>query len=166
MKKIKEVTLKYCKDTVKKNNIPEGYENLFLTKKVAVEKKLTEHDGKFKPSKEGFAELVDKFKRSGKKNYDFLVKSSKSFQNAVFKFLKEMYEREQFPDCFRETTLHMIFKGGQGKRHNLTDNRFIHSKFWFPRAAEGLLVLEGLKRPLLEGSSRYQIGGQPGHRAD
>ena len=101
-----------------------------------------------------------------KRNYDFLVKSSKSFQNAVYKFSKQMFEKEEFPDIFKETTLHMIFKGGQGRRHNLTDNRFIHSKFWFPRVAEGPIVVEGLKSALIEGSSRYQIGGQPGHRAE
>ena len=32
--------------------------------------------------------------------------------------------------------------------------------------AEGLVVEEGLKRPLIEGSSIYQIGGQPGHRSE
>ena len=165
-KKVKEVTLKYCKDTLKKNNTPEGYEDMFFNKKREVERKLRECDGKFKPQKEAFVELINKFKRGRKRNYDFLVRSSKRFQDAVFRFTSEMFEKEEFPDCFKETTLHMIFKGGKGKRHNLNDNRFIHSKFWFARAAEGLVVLEGLKGPLLEGSSKYQVGGQPGHRSE
>ena len=164
--KIKEVTLKYCKDTLKNNTTPEGYEKAFTAKKRDVENKLLECDGTFKPSKEAFEDLIMKFKKSKKRNYDFLVKSSKSFQDVVFKFSSEMFEKEQFPDSFRETTLHMIFKGGQGRRHILSDNRFIHSKFWFPRAAEGLVVVEGLKAPLIEGSSRYQVGLQPGHRAE
>ena len=75
-------------------------------------------------------------------------------------------EKEVFPECFKETTLHMIFKGGKGKRENLSENRFIHSKFWFPRLVEGLIVGEGLKKPLIDGSSMYQIGGQPGHRCE
>ena len=29
-----------------------------------------------------------------------------------------------------------------------------------------MVVLEGLKGPLLEGSSKYQVGGQPGHRSE
>ena len=48
----------------------------------------------------------------------------------------------------------------------LPSDRFIHSKSWFPRVAEALVVEEGLKSPLIDGSSKYQIGGQPGHRAE
>ena len=62
--------------------------------------------------------------------------------------------------------MHMIFKGGNGRKHILSDNRFVHSKFWFPRTVEGLVVIGGLKEPLVEGSSIYQIGGQPGHRSE
>ena len=32
--------------------------------------------------------------------------------------------------------------------------------------AEGLVVEDGLKYPLIQGSSIYQIGGQPGHRSE
>ena len=73
--------------------------------------------------------------------------------------------KEQFPNSFRETTLHMIYKG-KGQREVLPNNRFIHSKFWLARTAEGCVVEEGLKGPLVKESSIYQIGGQPGHRAE
>ena len=76
-----------------------------------------------------------------------------------------MFEEEKFPESFQNTTLHMIYKGGKGRREMLPSNRFIHSKSWFPRIAEALLVEEGLKQSLIDGSSIYQIGGQPGHRA-
>ena len=59
-----------------------------------------------------------------------------------------------------------FFKGGKGRREHLPHNRFIHSKNWFARTAEALVVEEGLKIPLIEGSSIYQIRGQPGHRAE
>ena len=96
-----------------------------------------------------------------------MVKASEAFQEAVFKFSKIMIDKEEFPKCFKETTFHMIFKGGiKGKREKLPDNRFIHSKFWFPRLVEGLIVGEGLKKPLVDGSSMYQIGGQPGNRCE
>ena len=72
--KIKEITLKYCRDTLKKNKIPEGYENTFMTKKKEVEQKLKEKDGTFKPSEEAFDQLIKKFKKANKRNYDFLVK--------------------------------------------------------------------------------------------
>ena len=70
----------------------------------------------------------------------FLVKASEAFQNTVFKFSKIIIEKEELPECFKETTLHIIFKGGKGKRESLSSNHFIHSKFWFPRLVEGLIV--------------------------
>ena len=48
-----------------------------------------------------------------------------------------------------EVLLHIIFKGGEEKRHILADNRFIHSHPWWPRLVEELTVEEGLKQPLL-----------------
>ena len=95
-----------------------------------------------------------------------MVKASKEFQAVVFEFSKIMIQKETFPTIFKETTLHMIFKGGNGRRQNLRDNRFVHSKPWYPRTVEGLLVMQGLKEPLVGGSSIYQIGGQPNHRAE
>ena len=60
----------------------------------------------------------------------------------------------------------MIFKDGKGKKHILSDNRFVHSEFWFPCTVEGLVVIGGLKEHLVGSSSVYQIGGQPGHRSE
>ena len=165
-RQIQEVTLKYCKETLSNNNIGFEYEEIMDTKRKEMKSRLAELGGDFIPTIETFEALVHKFKKSGKKNYDFLVKSSKKFQNIVFKFAQLMIEKEVFPSSFQETTLHMIFKGGKGRRQNLPDNRFVHSKFWFPRMVEGLVVVQGLKEPLVEGSTMNQIGGQPGHRAE
>ena len=95
-----------------------------------------------------------------------IVKANNQFQDGVFKFCQEMIEKEQFPNEFNETTLHMIFKGGKGKKEVLSDNRFIHSKTWMPRLAEALLVEGGMKQPLVEKSTIYQIGGQSKHRPE
>ena len=123
--------------------------------------------GDFGVKKEDFDKVVKKFKSSNKRNYDFLVKSGDSFKETSFKYCKRMFEEGDFPEDFKETVLHMIFKGGKnGRKEILSDSRFIHSKFWLPRLAEGLVVEAGLKQPLLANSSRYQIGGQPGHRPE
>ena len=56
-----------------------------------------------------------------------------------------MFAKEKFPREFQDTTLHMISKGGIGKkRETLEADRFIHSKGFFERAAEGLIVEDGL----------------------
>ena len=62
------------------NNIAaEGYNEIIELKKKDTTKKLHEYEGYFVPEIETFEYLVDKFKKSGKRNYDFLVKASKSF---------------------------------------------------------------------------------------
>ena len=84
---------------------------------------------------------------------------------SIFKLCERMFKEEKFPDRFKETLLHMIYKGS-GSREILSNNRFIHCKSWLPRAAESLVVGDGLKEPLIAGSSIYQIGGQPKHRPE
>ena len=83
-----------------------------------------------------------------------------------FSFFQRMFSEEVFPKEFQETTLHMIIKNGKKRKEILTHNRFVHCKLWCVRVAEGLVVEDGLRNPLLENSSMYQIGGQPGHRPE
>ena len=45
----------------------------------------------------------------------------------------------------------------------MSDNRFVHCKEVWARTAEGIIVEDGLRGPLIDKSSIYQIGGQPGH---
>ena len=163
---IKEVTLKYCKDTLKDNEVEEEFKEGIERKKEKVKQKLSEVGEIFEIRQETFDKVINKFKVSKKANYDFIVKASKEFQNCIFKFCQEMILKEQFPESFNSTTLHMIFKGGKGRKEILSDNRFIHSKTWMPRLAEALVVEEGMKGPLVENSTMYQIGGQPKHRAE
>ena len=163
--KIKEVSLEYYKNTLPSHEPHAEYAKEINAKKNEVEKKLLENDGEFNINRETFYFIVSKFKKSRKRNYDFLVKAGKGFQSAVFRFFQVMIEEETFPKSFQETTLHMIFKGGKGRRENLTENRFIHSISWLQRTAKAMLVEEGLKESLVEGSSMNQVGGQPGHRA-
>ena len=165
-KKIQQVSLKYCQDTLSNNTPTDEFKEQIRLKQVSVKNKLQQCGGAFQISENTFQHVVSKFKRSRKRNYDFLVKSGEKFKQVVFKFCQEMVEKEEFPIEFQDTTLHMIFKGGKGRRQNLPDNRFVHSKPWWPRTIEACIVEEGLKGPLVGGSSIYQIGGQPGHRSE
>ena len=71
--------------------------------------------GHFGVSKEDFQKVSGKFKTSNKRDHDFLVKSGNLFHETSFKYCKRMFQEEIFPADFKETVLHMIFKGG-GKR--------------------------------------------------
>ena len=73
-----------------------------------------------------------------------------------------MIEEEEFPVMFRKTLLMMIWKQ-KGPQEILSNNRFIHLKeHYLPRTVEALVVGK-MKENILDNSTIYQIGGQPGH---
>ena len=142
---IKKVSLKYCLDTLNDIEPMEGFEKGVLVMKDLHDLRMKCEDGEFSISKDTFQKVVQKIKKSGKHNYDFLTKSCPKYQDTMFRFCQRMIQEEIYPDYFQQTTLHMIFKGGIGKNEELASNRFIYSKSWLPRLAEGLLVEAGLK---------------------
>ena len=164
-KEIKAVTLNYCKETLKSNEPDKSFEKEIEEKRQRVKDLMAMDNGVFVANEETFKETVKKFQVSGKKSYDFLTKTGQKFQKIVFQMCQRMFKEEAFPEKFQNTTLHMIFKG-RGRREVLSDNRFIHCKEWFARAAEALVVKDGLKEALVSSSSMYQVGGQPGHRPE
>ena len=125
-KQIKEVVLNYCKATLQSNKEETGYEEIIKEKQEQVRENLKANDGDFEANYETFKYLIAEFKRSGKQNYDFLVKAGEMFQTVIFLFCKRLIEEEKFPPSFKETMLHQIFKGGKGRREVLCDNRFVH----------------------------------------
>ena len=161
-----QATLKYCKETLLNNEPEEEFKEEREMKKTIAARYLQQTDGEFQATKETFQYMIEKFRKSRKRNYDFLTKASPGFQDVIFKFCVRMFEEEEFPMEFQNTTLHMVFKGEKGRKEILSDSRFIHCKEFWARTAEGLLVEDGLRGPLIEKSSIYQIGGQPGHRPE
>ena len=118
----------------------------------------------FFAKKEVFDQILDKFRKNNKRNYDFILKSSKEFQESIFKLCKRIIEEETIPEKFRDTTLHQVWKKKPGtKKEDLEANRFIHCKEWLPRAVESLVVAE-MELNIAEATSIYQIGGVAGHR--
>ena len=76
-----------------------------------------------------------------------------------------MIERERFPIIFRKTILFIIWKQ-KGPADILKNSHFIHLKDGFlPRTCEALVV-EKMKQCILKSSSKYHVGGQPGHSTE
>jgi hypothetical protein len=167
IEQIKAVSLKYCKATLQNNPPHSGFNLGAEIKEELHRKRMKLTGGSFGIKKTTFDKVIKKFRMGNKRNYDFLVKAGETFQEISLSFCQRMFDDEVFPNSFKETVLHMLFKGGKsGKKEILSDNRFIHTKLWAPRLAEGLVVEGGIKEPLLRNSSRYQVGGQPGHRPE
>ena len=122
---------------------------------------LKETTREFKATEEAFQGVVDKFQTNNERNYDFLVKGGENFQHYTYLLGKRIKEEESFGKKFGETTLYNIFKGKE-KKTDLESFRFIHSKLYFPRTVEAVVV-DGMKEDILKGLSCYQIGVQSGH---
>ena len=88
------------------------------------------------------------------------TKSFEDFKEAIFLLCKRIIEKETVPESFKETTLHQIWKRKPGSRmEDLASNRFIHCKDWLART-----VVKQMEPRITESTSRFQIGGKPGHR--
>ena len=164
-KEIKKITLEYCVKNLEEKHTEEGYEKENNLRRLLHNKRMEERlDEGFEVTEKLFKKVASKVEKSGKRNYDFFVKAGDSYKSSMYQVVKRMVKEEYFPGSFDNTVLHMIFKGGKGKRKDeLKANRFIHSKSWLPRLVEGVVV-EEMKPSILGGSSRYQVGGQAGHR--
>lgn len=104
--KIRSVSLKYCKDTLKNNPPAEGFECFSEVQEQLQEQRMESISGSFMPKKELFEKVLKKFKSSSKHSYDFLIKSGQKFQNSCLKLCQKMFHDEQFPASFKDTMLH------------------------------------------------------------
>ena len=160
---IKSVTLDYCIQNltnspadpeVKSNSeIKEHLHNLRM--------ELSDDDG-FEILRDDFDSVLQKFSTKSTHSYDFLLKGGTKYKEVMFNFCKSMIEEEKFPLSFRKTLLNMIWKS-KGPAEILKNNRFIHTKESFvPRLCEALATNK-MKQRILDKSSKFQVGGQPGH---
>ena len=107
-------------------------------------------------------EVINKFAKKKTKSYDFLLKAGNNFKESIYRLCRKMILNEHFPHGFRKTVLFMIWKQ-KAPAEVLSNNRFIHMKDgYLPRTCEALVVNK-MKDKLIKSSSKYQVGGQPGH---
>ena len=161
---IKKVTLKYCVDNLRKNERDEkGKREDDIKQKVheirMKEKKEEEEDCEFE--EEDFATVLRKFQSKSSKSYDFLLKASNKYKEAIFHLCKRFCDEEDFPKRMQKTTLQMIWKK-KGSQAELKNNCFKHLKDYLARTCEALVVGK-MKEKVFESASVYQIGGQKQH---
>ena len=163
---IKKVTLAYCVDNLTKKSTDKDVEKEKELRKTAHELRMKEEDTEeLEIGWNDFEEVMKKFGLKKTKSYDFLLNSGKRYKEVMFKFCKKMIAAEEFPHSFNRTVLYMIWKQ-KGPAEILKNSRFIHMKETFlPRLCEALVVGK-MKQVIINSSSKYQIGGQPGHATD
>jgi hypothetical protein len=163
---IKKATLKYCAANLQNKNQDPEVEPIVNLQKACIVEKLKEVPSEpLVIDKADFDFVVKKFKFKETKSYDFLLKSSEEYQKVIFKLCRKMIMEEDFPDMFRKTILYIIWKG-KGPQEIMKNSRFIHMKeHYLPRTVESIVV-NVMKDDILDKSTMYQVGGQPGHSTD
>ena len=160
---IKKVTLAYCvANLTKKSDDSEVIKGLELKESLHRMRMEDVDEEGMEIDKSDFDGVVGKFAQKKTKSYDFLIKAGDQFKQSIFKVCKKMIDNEEFPIAFRKTILYMIWKQ-KGPAEILKNSRFIHIKEgYLPRTCEALVVSK-MKECILQSSSMYQVGGQPGH---
>ena len=100
-KEVKNVTLKYCIETLANNPSHKDYELDMRKKEEFVVKFMKESGGEFETSKDTFDFLINKFRKKGKRNYHFITKASNKFQDVVYKLCQRFFSEEKFPEAFK-----------------------------------------------------------------
>ena len=157
---IRKVTLAYCADNLSRKS--QG--RMAQLRNDLNKMRMTDSgdDEEFRILKSDFEGVLKKFESKSTKSYDFILKAGKKYKDVMYKLCKKMVENVEFPKSFRKTLLYMIWKQ-KGPAEVLKNSRFIHMKESFlPRTCEALVVTK-MKEIILKSSSKYQVGGQPGH---
>jgi hypothetical protein len=159
---IKKVTLKYCKDNLKKKDKAQCYARNEEVKRELHKARMNEEDSEgFEITQEDFDDVTKNLQKKTTKAYDFILKADEDYKAAIFLLCKKFIDEEEFPDLFKETLLIMIWKK-KGSAQTLKNNRFIHLKHHLARFSEAL-VFNKSKSHIFNKSTKYQIGGQSGH---
>ena len=128
--KIKEVTLKYCLNTLKNNEPEEEVKELIQLKEEVYALRMVDRtlDSAYEITNLDYFFIIWKFKSKNSATYDFITKAGLKFQLAILNLCRRFIENETFPTHFNLTTLIQLPK--KGSAQELDNKRFIHMKEW------------------------------------
>ena len=153
--KIQESSLNYVKNLLKNREPKDDYktdiEIINIMHEVRMKEEL-DNDEQF--TLDDFSNLLKKLQKDNKMKYKFILKSGLSYQKCLYKLFKMVWESESKPTQWEQTVAHQLFKGA-GKKSNLSNYRFIHTKDENPKAFEHIV----------KGSSKFQIRAIPNHQS-
>ena len=92
-----------------------------------------------------------------------MLNAGQSFQLAIFRMFKHVWNIEKRPKQWKFTEIIQLFKG-KGESDDLSNYRHIHLKDYLPKAFETGLV-DRSKNKIMEACSKFQIGAMSGHQS-
>ena len=161
---IKEVTLNYCCNLLTNRPPKVEYEEEFNLKNDLHEIRMIESE----PTDcfDLFEEIFDTTYKSLEKRpggkYNFIMKAGISMKPALYNICKTVWQTEQLPKQWSDSTLVQLYKG-KGAENDLRNQRFIHMKDEFSKFF-GNMLMAATKNTLVNNMTKFQIGTKPGHR--
>ena len=103
-----------------------------------------------------FENSIKELKKKNGKKYEFIVKSGKSFKEALYNLFCLVWNTEEKPEQWRKTTIIQLYKG-KGERSEFQNQRNIHSKLDIPKVF-GQTIMSKSKEIITKNMSKFQIG--------
>ena len=162
--KIQESSLNYVKNLLKNREPKDDYKTDIEIINIMHEMRMKEElDNDEQFTLDDFSNLLKKLQKDNKMKYKFILKSGLSYQKCLYKLFKMVWESESKPTQWEQTVAHQLFKGA-GKKSNLSNYRFIHTKDENPKAFEHIVIAKA-KTKIVKGCSKFQIGAIPNHQS-
>ena len=161
-KDILRATLKYSSCTLQNNPSEDEFVEYFEEMRKAHESRIMKgnNDDDDSLTEEEFDREINALRKNNM-NYKEIINAGDGLRREVFEFFKLIWRSEEIPASWDLTTLKQIYK--RGNKQSLESYRYVHLKQWRARLFDGL-VFSRMKKMLINGMSKFQIGGKPGHR--
>ena len=164
-KEIAEATILHNKITLSQNEVKhESYARLtdFKTQYIEMSKLVESRDEKDETIYfEDYLDTLKELQSRNKSCYADIKKWGPRFRIFIYWIMKRLYEREEVPEEFLETSLRALYK--KGPRSDLGNYRFLHLKECLAKTYE-TLVMKKIKPDLWRAYPISQIGGCPNSR--
>ena len=163
--KIKEASLKYCKNLLTNREPKPAYKEAVRRKEKLHEERMVENieNDCEELSFEMFSSALKKVSNKHKSRYQFILNAGKSLINALFFLYSTVWKKEVIPDTWHDSLLIQLPKG-KPNLNNLDNIRHIHLKEIVPSLFGQIITLHA-KDTLIDNMSKFQIATKPGHRA-
>ena len=163
---IKKAALDYCTDLLKNRQPKDEYSrDVYITNLLHIvrmdDMDIKEDDDIL--TVDLFDSILLDLKKKKSEKYKFILKSGQGCKNALFNIFKAVWKQVKKPQQWRNSTILQLYKGS-GPKDEFNNQRNIHIKHAVPKLFENI-VLSLAKPKIVSGTTKYQIGAMPKHRA-
>ena len=155
---IEEVILKHNKDLLARKPHPLSYQEIFKMKKDVLDNLMATEITEFNTfTFRDYLKIVNKVYEKKKPMFDQFRDSTPRFKAFIFWILKKMYEEEEIPEEFFETSLIALFKKGDSR--DPSNYRYLQVKKYLPRLLEDAIYLK-VEDTFDKNTQESQAGGK------